>query len=121
MNLTATDRVRLFGWSQEVETPVVSGTFGELVRRAQPIVVEHTGDLFYDARWLDRHLVGDAFAATGRFEFWWGCNRWGTAIGTDRDAIGPIRRNLWRVAVIRERNGEWFVELTPVVREGVSS
>jgi len=76
--------------------------FGVVADLAFPIVEHYRSDLYHDARWLR-----DYAATTTTFYF--GCDAWGTSIGTDVPTLDCGRRNVWRVDVeraTRDANGD---------------
>lgn len=103
-----TERVRLWGWNDTFQSCVNSLLFGEMVRRALPTLAHYHGDLFHDARWMERHV-------TGPTTFWWVHREWGTNIGDDFAVMLP--------AVLNANRGEnvkaFRIDL--VVEEGLWS
>lgn len=57
---TTDDTVRLYGWEPDwtrAKRPVLALLFGEMVRRATPIMREYQSDLYHDALWMEQHLT----------------------------------------------------------------
>jgi hypothetical protein len=96
--------------------------FGQLVNLYKPFMDHYTSDLFHDVRWINEHV-------TGPTSFYFGCDEWGTAIGTDKPAIGTWRKNVWHVSLIAEQSAydaehndraTWFVTCVPVQVAGTA-
>lgn len=110
-----TETKRLFGWVRdwdEARTPVLALLFGELVKRAAPIVQEYQSDLFHDAAWLQGHVNGPT-------EFYWMARH----SGTNMDGAAVIweqitttePRELYHVALTVD-GGAWYVTFTLLVK-----
>lgn len=98
------ERIRLFGWSDKIETPVLSLMFGEMVKRSMGVVEQYQSDLYHDAQWLERNVIGPCV-------FFWGPRTWGTVIGMDRALVfhnSPQGLIPYRVTLECER-GCWYV------------
>lgn len=94
-------RIRLFGWSDKLESPVLSGIFGEMVRRSAGIIEHYHGDLYHDARWIHDNV-------TGPCSFYWTPRECGTYVGIylpDSVRGGSV---LYRVTVECD-HGVWYV------------
>lgn len=107
-----TERIRLWGFDETFQSCVNSLLFGEMVRRAQPTLAHYQGDLFHDARWMERHV-------TGPTTFWWVHREWGTHIGDDFDVMLPAvlsanrcdRMVAYRIDVVCVER-EWCADFT---------
>lgn len=107
------ERIRLWGWSEEFQSCVNSLLFGEMVRKAIPTLAHYHGDLFHDARWMERYV-------TGPTTFWWVHREWGTNIGDDGMMLQAVLNanrgehvKAYRIEVTVE-GGEWFATFTPL-------
>lgn len=61
MTVTTTEKVRLYGWIDdfaEGARPIRAILFGEMVRRATPIMEHFQSDLFHDAIWINENVNG---------------------------------------------------------------
>lgn len=56
-----TETVRLYGWTtfEDGQRPIRALLFGEMVRRATPLMHQFQSDLFHDAVWLEDRLLGE--------------------------------------------------------------
>lgn len=50
---------RLTGWGTFEELAVLPLLFGQMVKRAIPVVREYHSDLYHDAHWLAQHVTGE--------------------------------------------------------------
>jgi hypothetical protein len=78
-----TEDVRLWGFSEVAEPPVVTLLFGEMVKRAVGVVQHYHGDLGHDFMWLQEVVTGTTEDKT----FWWMPREWGTNIGQGAELI----------------------------------
>jgi len=106
-----TEAVRLYGWSAdfaESKDTILARLFGEMVRRATPVVQEFQSDLYHDVDWLRRNV-------TGACEFDFLVRHSGTNIGESARIgvqIGAGRGFvLYHVALTEER-GMWTATFT---------
>ncbi len=103
----ATESYRLWGFAETIEQPVISRLFGELVKRATPVVEHYHSDLYHDANWLTGHV-------TGPCEFLWMARQSGTEIGEIVKVYMSVNMEpsspaiAYRVSLLCER-GEWTV------------
>lgn len=107
------ERVRLWGFSETIETPVRSMLFGELVRRSAPHLQHYHSDLFHDADWLTKSL-------NGPMTFFWTVRTWGTHIHDDFDlalavlGVSSDVARFYRVDVVCERH-DWSADFTRLI------
>jgi len=108
MNTEVIDGVdlRIVGWGtfEELSNSILHGVFGEMVKRATPVIKFYHGDLFTDAEWLRRNVTGPT-----SFEF---CVRTsGTGIGESAPITADLNEGnafLYRVT-LTEKEGAWSV------------
>jgi hypothetical protein len=86
--------------SESTLESVRAALFGVLVELAQPHVKYYQSDLYHDAGWVKRHLIGP-------LEFFYAVSDSGTEIGTDEKLVRLIRPIAWRVSVTRSERGRW--------------
>lgn len=57
---TRTEKVRLTGWGtfDELGRSIKALLFGEMVKRATPVVEQYHSDLFHDALWINETVTG---------------------------------------------------------------
>jgi hypothetical protein len=111
------DRVHLHGLSEnfnDMARPVRATLFGEMVRRAAPIIKAYHSDLYHDAEWLTENL-------NGQTTFDWLVRRSGThlGVGPQNDGNGALiwayrmgtepGDQLWRITVRCDR-GMWVAD-----------
>jgi hypothetical protein len=112
--LTGAETVRLYGWAEwpDAQRPVRAALFGEMVKRAAPVVVEYHCDLYHDAQWLNDNVNGPT-------EFLWMPRHSGTQIGPSAESWERLShrepRVLYHVA-LTETRGQWSVTFTELVR-----
>lgn len=87
--------------------------FGQLMALAQPLLKNYLSDIYHDAIWVSEHVTGD------RFEFWYGVDDSGTAIGTD-SVLVRYRNHAWRI-VCELRPNRWndldvYMTVSAIVR-----
>lgn len=105
-----------YGWSFSDETngtSILAHLFGQMVKRATPVVHSYQGDLFHDAEWLRKYVTGEC-------EFFWMVRECGTNLGesaiVQEEISSTEPRVLYHVA-LRDANGrnKWEVTFTEVV------
>lgn len=106
------EKVRLYGWVEECNDAVRALLFGELVKRALPIRKMYHSDFFHDAVWVNEN-VRDAT------EFFYIARDAGSETTRSLDLVkyhsSEIASGIhiiWRVELLCEQGGEWFVEFT---------
>lgn len=107
-----TERVRLSGWGEDIDqVPGVRALlFGEMVKRAIPVVQHYLSDLYHDVRYIDKYVTGPCV-------FWYMPREWGVNIGMDRDLVIYLRDDihaLYRVEITCE-DRVWWATFTPEV------
>jgi hypothetical protein len=109
------DRQRLYGWADW--TPGSARTirallFGEMVKRAKPVVKEYPSDLYHDAVWITENVNGPT-------EFWWMVRHSGTNVAeyavTQESIESGGSRVLYHVALTDE-DGQWYATFSEYVR-----
>lgn len=104
-----TEIVRLAGWGpyEDVASSILPRMFGELLQRAEGVVVEYQSDLYHDAQWLRDNL-----AETREFDFV--VRHSGTSIGPMARVVKEINRDaiLYHVSVDADERGQWFATFT---------
>jgi hypothetical protein len=113
-------KIRLYGSTTTgaIETPVLSILFGEMVKRALPVVEHYHSDLFHDAEWLRENVTGPTW-------FFWVVRQCGTDIGqlaTLRVQNPSLRSRgdvLYRVTVERDDHNVWSATFEPTMLEDV--
>lgn len=115
LTMNGQETVRLYGWVEEwkeAESPVRALLFGELARRAVPVVRTYLSDLYHDTEWIRENV-------TGPTEFLYMVRYNGTHIGSIAEAAerqaSTEPRVLYHVALTVER-GMWRVTFTELVR-----
>lgn len=104
--------IRLTGWHDEINDSVLALMFGQLVKRAMPIVEYYHSDLYRDGQWIDKHIHGVA-------RFFFTARQCGTQIGFDRRLVVEFFNGYsephqsWMVDLTR-REGVWFVQFTTI-------
>lgn len=108
--------VRLMGWGtfEEMSGSILALLFGELVRRAIPIVREYASDLFHDAEWLRANVAGPV-------TFDWMARPSGTNIGAESVAAGlsigaGAGAVAYRVTVADDGRGLWSATFVTIGR-----
>ncbi len=108
--LNITEPVRLWGFDEQIQPPVRSLLFGEMVRRAFHRLEQYQSDLYHDALWLERFV-------TGPTTFWWLVRDYGTHMSSDLGYFAHIfaahgsAGDFYRVDVRNDR-GLWFADFT---------
>jgi len=111
------EKVRLVGWGtfEDLQLSIRARLFGELVKRATPVVKEYESDLFHDANWLTQHvngpctfdwLVRDSGTNISLTDAPSGANA--AVIGVQIGAPGGV---FYRVELVEER-GQWSAIFT---------
>lgn len=97
---TVVEKKFLTGWYKDENglPSALNHMFGEMIKHCvmdgdELRIKQFHGDLRSDALWIDKHVKGD-------FEFFYGVDESGTAIGTDRDYVTMSRRNVWKIHFI---------------------
>lgn len=106
-----------YGWSFTDETKgtsILSHLFGEMVKRAVPVVNFYHGDLFHDAEWLREHVTGEC-------SFWWMVRHSGTNLGESalvQEHISSSEPRILYYVELKDGNGrdKWEATFTEVVR-----
>ena len=110
-------QVRLIGWGtfEELHLSIRALLFGEMVRRATPVITEYHSDLFHDAHWITNHVNGPV-------TFDWLVRTSGTNIsltGAETNAavigvqIGAPGGVFYRIQIIENR-GLWSADFTQI-------
>lgn len=93
-------------------TTILAHLYGQMVKRAIPVVSHYLSDLFHDAEWLRAHV-------TGPTEFLWMVRESGTQLGESAVTWEYLStsepRVLYHVALTRERY-TWRVTFTELIR-----
>jgi hypothetical protein len=123
---TSTETVteRLTGWGTFEQLHVLPLLFGQMVKRAIPVVQEYHSDLYHDAFWLEQNVTGET-----EFDFLVrtsGTNIGNSArIGVEIGAPGGVFYRV-KVYILRDRwglpeepSGMWMVDFTRVPLEEV--
>lgn len=109
----ASETVRLYGRStwQDGQRTIRALLFGEMVKRAIPVVQHYYSDLFHDAEWLQENVTGER-------TFLWMVRFSGTNIDESAQAqeriSGRDPRVLYHVSLVDD-NGTWSVTFTTLV------
>lgn len=110
------ETVRLYGWVTEwadAASPVRALLFGQMVRRAIPVVEQYHSDLFHDAQWVAANV-------NGACEFLWMVRMCGTNIANSAEVQERISsrepRVLYHVALTMDASGCWWVTFSELVR-----
>ncbi len=107
--------VRLWGWDRTwdgARSAVQCTLFGEMVKRAIPVVREYHSDLFHDAQWVRDNV-------TGPMSFLFMVRYHGTHVGDSAEIAeqqaSTEPRTLYRVTVSVDGAGQWSATFAPLV------
>lgn len=108
---STTETIRLVGWGTfaELKDSIRPRLFGEMVKRAIPVVKEYHSDLFHDVHWLEENVTGET-----TFDFL--VRTSGTNLGESArimQEIGAPGGVMYRVT-LRCVGREWMVDFTEV-------
>lgn len=98
---TTDGRIRLWGFSEKIETPVKALLFGQMVKRCN--ADHYQSDLFHDAQYVN--LI------EGPMDFWWGTREWGTHIAADEKTAAIIQHQThctWYHVTLSCDDGTWY-------------
>lgn len=106
-------RVRLYGGTLGMETPVLSILFGEMVKRAIGVIEAYHSDLYHDAHWLKENV-------TGPMTFYWSPRDCGTNLGIEpqfifRDNPGAVYYEIVLTHEGKYDHKDWYATFTQVV------
>lgn len=107
--------IRLVGWGKwsDLRLAVLHRLFGEMVKRAMPVVKEYHGDLFIDAEWLAENVTGET-------TFQYLVRHSGTTVGPNAPYMASIHEYdfvLYGVTLFHDERDEWFCRFD-VITEG---
>lgn len=88
-------------WADEIPPQTV---WAPLAKLAWEVLKSYHTDLYHDAAWLQRHLSSE-----DGFTFYFAADDYGTAIGTDRDAVFAHRDDLHVTAkIVQHAHNRWI-------------
>lgn len=118
--MATTTRIRLYGYVDnfaEGSRPIRALLFGEMVRRAMPVMHEYQSDLFHDALWIEEYVNGPT-------TFDWLIRPSGTNLSTHPDPsqnmarigvrIGAGDGAVFYVVNVDVDRGMWFATFTEI-------
>lgn len=96
------------GWGDAVPSSLI---FGQLAKRAAPVIDRYHSDLYHDALWIEAEIHGPDV-------FFWGVDECGTAMGRGSDRnpgfVLAARRTVYRVEVAHDDRDRWTMSFEAV-------
>lgn len=92
------------GWGDTVPSSLI---FGQLAKRAAPVITHYHSYLFWDAMWVHTNVRDSR-------SFYWGVDEYGTSIGDDPSHARSCRRSVYRVSVLHDERDRWTMSFEVV-------
>lgn len=115
-----TTEVRLFGFTDDFaghDHTIRAMLFGEMVKRATPVVEHYQSDLYRDVEWLMKEV-------NGPITFEWVVREWGTNISDSariQVQIGAGSKAVFYQIALTVRRGVWFATFTTIPLDQVAT